>query len=391
MFPPPASRRSCFTFGIYLEIMRSQSGIAVCTALALALGPGRALALPVNTLTECEKRLGFELLFDGTRESFASHFVEYQRGDSTGDPELSKTWVVEAADSALHSGPIQPDLRSREKYADFDLRLEYRNDGAAGIFYRGLLTGDHFWETGAEFMINDGSSIRNFVSGSVYDLFPASVIASHGFGSGEWDRARIVAVGDSVEHWMNGALVAAFRYHSEAWWTAVDKGKWTGFPGFCVTVRGDRNSSPIRNGYLGLQGDWGGRWSVRTMRVKRNAFFYDEAQGCPGPTAVRPVPLKSGRADSGLAVMLRRTAAGLTLDLSPNLSPNQGGAEAQTPQPVVAVLAVHLLSLDGRLSRSARLAPGARTVVFPGTYARGLYWVGIRTNAGVYWRKSSLI
>jgi hypothetical protein len=358
-------------------------GIMALIGCVAGIGTGNPAAQTgspaTNTLTACEAQRGFSLLFDGTRESFASHFVEFLKNDSTTETPLRSTWKSDASDSAMHSGPSQPDLRSREKYADFDLRMEYRNDGAAGIFYRGLLTGANLWETAAEYTINDGvENNRKLAAGSVYDLFKPSPETYRPFATRKWNQARIVSVGDSVEHWMNGARIAAFRYHSEAWWYAVDQSKWAGFPGFCVTVPGNRKSEPVRNGYLGLQGNWGGRWAIRSLRVSRRALFYDEAEGCPETVAMRPAGSGPSVAPAAAAT-LRRTARGLSLDLE--------GLAAQSPRSAL------LLSLDGRLSLSVALAPGAREAVFPGAHASasGLYWVGIRTAAGVSWRKLSLL
>ncbi len=233
----------------------------------------------VNTLSECEKQEGFNLLFDGTYAGFQANWTSYRQGKEDTTTLLSQEWKVDTTTSSIITTSSTSDIRSKQKYADFDLRLSFRNRFESGIYYRALTTANSGWETGVLYSVNETASGSNsdlYITGSAYDFFPAQKKVYHTFASGLWNEVRIVVKGnldangrktDSVEHWLNGTRVVAFRYGSPAFWTAYAAHKWAGYTSYCQPIPGDKSSTPIPSGYIGFQADYNGLWKIRDVRI----------------------------------------------------------------------------------------------------------------------------
>jgi hypothetical protein len=222
---------------------------------------------------------GFVALYDGTREGFARSFVGYAQGTPPREPPLSDLWRVDTLTGAIRNREVTVDIRTRSTFRDFDLRMVYRCDGNSGIFYRHLLTRTRAWGTGLEYALDDGpedGSVRS--TGAVQGIFPPAGGFYLPYRTGRWNLARIVAVGDSVEHWLNGFRVAAFRLHSPRFWRAFDKASGP-LEREYLTFKspGDRLGGWIEEGHIGIQGDHQGKLEIRSLRIKDLT-----------PTAVRP-------------------------------------------------------------------------------------------------------
>jgi hypothetical protein len=191
--------------------------------------------------------------------------VNYEKNNAS-NTTLSTGWTTDSAGSIVTAGNTS-NIRSTRTYGNFDFRMEYRNDGNQGIIYRHLLTGDAAWQTGVEFAVNNDSNKTKASPGAAYDLYAPSPNAYSVYGSGKWNSARIVAVGDSVEHWMNGVKVVGYKYHSPAWWTAYSASKWESLQTMSFKVPGNKTEGYITEGYLGLEGDHGGKWQIRNIRI----------------------------------------------------------------------------------------------------------------------------
>ncbi len=224
-------------------------------------------ARPLNALTDNEIEEGYTLLFDGSRESFANNFVDYQQNVSD-NIFLDTKWSADIGNYITMPG-TGPDIRSKLQYRDFDLRLEYRNSGNQGIFYRFRVSQSLPWQTGVEFAIDNlvSTTLLKSNPGAAYDMFGHSQTVYNPFSLGLWNSVRIVAVGDSVEHWMNGVKLIGYKYHSATWWSAYNLSKWASFPSYCMKTPGDRGSGYIDEGYIGFEGDHGGAWQIRNLRI----------------------------------------------------------------------------------------------------------------------------
>lgn len=329
----------------------------------LLLGAG--LACAQNALTECEKKEGFSLLYDGTLASFKDNFVNYVK-NGTNTTILSSEWAVNPATGAIGIQGNTEDIRSKKVYRDFDLRVTFRCDANQGIFYRHRLTGDRAWQTGIEYAINNYTNQNKDAPGAAYDLIPPEPNAYQLHATGRWNEARIVVKGDSSEHWMNGAKVVGFRYHSDAFWTAFAVSKWNASQMVTYNVPGNKAAGYITEGHIGFQGDHGGKWEIRNLRISENPYHGPVHADAACATAVRDEGLPGG---VRLAV-LRRDGAGLRLDF--------GGA---------GVSGATLISLAGRAWRG-RISGAA--AVFPGSFHGGVYLARLQTPQGEIHRRFSL-
>ena len=202
---------------------------------------------------------GWVSLFDGET---LSGWHGYNRTD------VPAAWTVR--DGALHFDPDAADggdLMADGAYDDFELELEWRIEdcGNSGVFYRGdegpAL--DAPWRTALEAQIlddacNPDGAYPSHRAGALYDLYvPAEAAARP---AGEWNRLRVVADGDRVEHWLNGRQVVAAEQGGAGWDARVAASKFRDADAF--PAYGTR-----RGGVIGIQ-DHGDELSVRAVRVR---------------------------------------------------------------------------------------------------------------------------
>lgn len=304
----------------------------------------------INALASYEQAQGFELMFDGANAAtFRDRFVHYQRNNTT-NTNLHSGWTVSAAQTdpdrpnatfgAIVNGSANVDIRSKVQYRDFDWRFEYRNSGNQGIFYRFDVSGQYPWETGVEFAVDNNvtQTTLKFRAGAAYDLFAPSEQAYLVRSTNRWNSVRIVAKGDSVEHWLNGVKVVAFRYWSPEFLAAYQNSKWTGYNRFCQTAPNNRTYIP--QGYIGLQGDHGGAWQIRRMRILHDSL--------PGMNRVKLGPVDTTGAVPVLPAQARE-AASYSLRTAPGLLRVTSAAP---------ISSIEVRGLDGALARSARVPDG---------------------------------
>jgi hypothetical protein len=235
---------------------------ALLCAAAASPSPART-----DALSPCEQVQGFQSLFDGSLADFQSHFVDYKQNDEA-NADFDPKWKYCAEDNSICTqGQVTKTLRSREKYGDFDLRLQYRNDGDAGIFYRGLTRAATINATAVEYGIledNTGIGRVDWAGGATAILGP-DPYTYFAYATAKWNDVRIVAKGDSVEHWMNGVKVLGYRLWGPAFKAGIAAGKWAASADKAQMTPGCK--CPITSGYLGFQGDHPTSWHLRNIRV----------------------------------------------------------------------------------------------------------------------------
>src|SRR5689334_14501205 len=101
--------------------------LSAAVGTAFSLLPAQTQNLPTpspsNSLLPCEQAQGFQLLFDGTLNGFRNNFANF-KGNSDVNTDIDPLWQVCAADSSIcTNNTASQNIRSRLKYADFDLRL----------------------------------------------------------------------------------------------------------------------------------------------------------------------------------------------------------------------------------------------------------------------------
>jgi hypothetical protein len=247
----------------------------------LLSGPG----IPAGAAEDSAR--GWTLLFDGrSRASFDGGFANWVSGD-TANTALDASWTYSQSDSAMATGGTATDIRSEKLYRDFDLRFSYRSE-KKGVFYKMLTRGSMPWHTAAEFAVDDNTAISpKTTAGALFDMFAPNPPASQvyrSYASGQWNFVRIVAKGDSVEHWLNNVKVVAYRFWDARWNAAIPAGKWAASNDFAQATPGCK--CMVQNGYVGFQGSDGpGNWRLRNLRINGDsAAVRLGAVACPdGP------------------------------------------------------------------------------------------------------------
>jgi hypothetical protein len=217
-----------------------------------------------NTLTERERREGWRLLWDGktTTGWRGARLTTFPAGG----------WEIrDGALSVLESGGRESaaggDIVTADKYGDFELIVEFKlTEGAnSGIkyFVDTELNKGEGSSIGCEFQLLDDAAHPDAKLGvkgnrtlaGLYDLIPPRNIRFNGIG--EWNRARIVAKGRHVEHWLNGFKTVEYERGTQMWRALVNHSKYVVWPSF----------GEAATGHILLQ-DHGNRVSFRTVKIR---------------------------------------------------------------------------------------------------------------------------
>lgn len=154
------------------------------------------------------------------------------------------------------------DIVTRQQFSRFELELEWKVGprGNSGVFYWANEGTGRIYENAPEMQILDNGGHRDGQSaltsaGANYALNAPNHDMTRPVG--EWNTARIVARGDTVEHWLNGMKVVEYVAGSTEWTRLVTASKFNDWPSY----------GQARRGHIGLQ-DHGDVVSFRGMRVR---------------------------------------------------------------------------------------------------------------------------
>ncbi len=195
---------------------------------------------------------GFEPLLGGNAPQLWRGYAE------EGWP---KGWSLENGVLARVAGG--GDIMTVEKYADFELRLDWKISpgGNSGILYR-ISTGDKApYVTGIEYQILDDDKHANgkdllTCAGSLYAMYARSELVTKPVG--EWNETKIIVQGNRIEHWLNGKKVVACEIDSDNWNKRLAISKFADWPKFAKN----------REGHISLQDHHDPVW-YRNIRIKR--------------------------------------------------------------------------------------------------------------------------
>jgi WD40 repeat protein len=175
------------------------------------------------------------LLFDG-RTTAGWH--GYDRGT------VPERWRVEDGALTLRpDGKPLVDLATEDEYDDFELAFEWKisPDGDSGIFYRVVEGRESPGNTGPEYQVLDNAGHPD---GGDPDRRAASCPRLYAptrdltRPAGQWNRGRIVANGNHVEHWLNGEKVVEYELGSPDWRRRVEASWFKDRPGYGRAPRG---------------------------------------------------------------------------------------------------------------------------------------------------------
>lgn len=209
--------------------------------------PSRAADVP-NTLTKEEQSAGWKLLFDGlTTDGWRNY-----RQDSIGDG-----WRVEEGALVRAAGGAG-DILTKEQYAAFELKLEYRigEAGNSGLMFHVTEEADTPWMTGPEIQIQDNVDGHDpQKSGWLYQLYSSEEDATKPVG--EWNELHILITPEKCEQFMNGVKYCEYVKGSDDWNERVAKSKFGEMPHF---------GKPT-SGYICLQ-DHGDPVAFRNIKIR---------------------------------------------------------------------------------------------------------------------------
>lgn len=178
-----------------------------CFILLAALIAANCVATPSNP--------GWVSLFDGkTLNGWTS-----RDGKAPG-----KGWVIE--DGLIFRKGKSGDIVSEKEYENFELELEWKisKNGNSGIKYRfknGL---------GPEYQVLDDDEHNNgknpFTSAAAMYLMAKCNNQKVLKPVGEFNKTRIIAKGNHLEHWLNGKKVLEIDVGSDVWNTRKAKTKF---------------------------------------------------------------------------------------------------------------------------------------------------------------------
>ncbi|MEP2777010.1 MAG: DUF1080 domain-containing protein [Luteolibacter sp.] len=122
-------------------------------------------------------------------------------------------------------------ITKQDDYFDFELKFEFiiSKGGNSGVKYR---VNDE--SVGLEYQVyDDAGPERNKVAG-LYALKNASEGKKVNEPGTEWNTARILAVGNQLQHWINGELVMEIEIGSDEWKQAFAKSKYKNVKDFAA-------------------------------------------------------------------------------------------------------------------------------------------------------------
>jgi len=172
------------------------------------------------------------VVFDG---SSLDNFRGYKQ-EKIGDG-----WKI--VDGALHlDGTKSGDIITKQEYGDFELEFEWKisEAGNSGVIYRSSLGDNQSYLTGPEFQVLDdekhSDSSPKTSSGSLYGLYAPKGKTLKPVG--EWNTAKLVLKGNSVEHWLNGTKVVSAEIGSDDWNARVANSKFKTWEKFAKNKKG---------------------------------------------------------------------------------------------------------------------------------------------------------
>ncbi len=240
------------------------AGRAVAAAARSSLAPLAALLLACAPAAQQAVATPPAATRAATPAATPGQWIDLQRAEAWRgykSETLPAGWEFDASTKVLtrRSGG---DIVTRQQFSRFELELEWKVGarGNSGVFYWATEGTRVIYENAPEMQILDNGGHRDgqnslTSAGANYALNAPNHDMTRPVG--EWNSARIVARGDTVEHWLNGMKVVEYVAGSAEWTRLVAASKFNDWPSY----------GKARTGHLGLQ-DHGDVVFFRGMRVR---------------------------------------------------------------------------------------------------------------------------
>lgn len=189
--------------------------------------------------------------------------------------------------------------------ANFELTWRWKIDKKtnAGLKYRVRKFGEQIFGDsylGLEYQIQDDSpqSLSDGSTASIYDLI-APTKEKVLYPPGEWNSARVVAVGDQVEHYLNGELVAIGKCSGPEWDLMIALSKFYAAADFGMPKEGDRF----------MLTDHGGKATYKDFQLIKIAASEERARDATPAGPFLANAMRNSWADQNSIVLWTRTTA----------------------------------------------------------------------------------
>ena len=222
--------------------------------------------LKPNSLTDFEKKSGWQLLFDG--KSNKGWIGAYKKTFPEKGWEI-KDGILKVLPSTGGESTNGGDIVTTKQYSAFDLSFEFKlTPGAnSGLKYFVSLSENNSGSAiGLEYQLLDDTlhpdakmgSEGNRTLASLYDLIKAQKTTRFIKQPGNWNTARIIVYPDNhVEHYLNGIKVLEYERGSQAYRDLVAISKYKVW----------QNFGEAKQGYILLQ-DHGNEVSFRSIKIR---------------------------------------------------------------------------------------------------------------------------
>jgi len=230
--------------------------------LAIGILFSKLNAQQLNTLTDQEKKDGWQLLFDGKDLKGWHSFQE----DSAG-----KSWQVQdGAIALIKTNKSKPadyrDLVTDKEYDNFDFKVEWQETpgGNSGVmFYVNEAPKYHdTYETGPEMQITDlyvdgDSRINKCRAGDLYDLIAADT--EWVTVGGNWNLYEIKCQNGHLQMFQNNHKIIDANMWDDNWRKMIAATKFTAWPDF----------GTFKKGHISFQGTEYGKLQFRNIKIKQ--------------------------------------------------------------------------------------------------------------------------
>lgn len=237
--------------------------LSVLTCLSQFAGAQDKNSL-LNSLSEKERKEGWELLFDGKS---TKGWHKY------GGTPIGSAWKV--AEGSLYLDPSVKDdwqikgggdIVSDKQYKNFHLKLEWKiaQNGNSGIMFyihEDSLNYRWPWMTAPEMQVldNEGHAdgkIKKHRAGDLYDLISCNQETVRPFGV--WNSVEIKSLDGKLDMWLNGVNVVSVQLWGEDWKKLIAGSKFATMKGFGM----------YQEGHIGLQ-DHGDQVWFRNIKIRK--------------------------------------------------------------------------------------------------------------------------
>jgi hypothetical protein len=235
--------------------------IALFPIVMLACSTATKTTGSLNTLSDKEKKEGWQLLFDGTSKN-GWHIYNSK---SDGAAWTVKEGILYLDPAAKQNGGGGGDLVTNEAYENYDLKLEWKIDSAgnSGIIF---LTQEDpkygaSYLTGPEMQIIDNNGhhdakINKHRAGDLYDLIAADPQNANGWG--QWNQIEMIIKNGSLELYQNGKKVVTTTMWNDNWNNLIANSKFKQWADF----------GKFHKGKIALQ-DHGNGVSFRNIKIRK--------------------------------------------------------------------------------------------------------------------------